>query len=261
MTAGPDPLLRDIHMFFILAGDSNIMQFPVITGIIRPGDLLHNFPLISLILANLVTIVLAILGNWDLATVMFIYWAQSIIIGIFTVISLLGADTAALRADLQKPIDERGGSETVTPSFAWFYKCLLAGFFCLHYGLFHWGYYAFIVESGIFGTVNFSDPNIWLSCGLFFANHLYSHITYRHKGPKDYRYVNEHFFTPYRRIVPMHLTIIFGGIVVLVLQVFGIVSTMPVLVLFLLLKTHSDITAHLDKHFQEEHPDEPVRYL
>jgi len=238
------------------------MQLPVfITREIPADDFLHNIPLISLIFANLVTIILAILGNWDLATVIFIYWAQSIIIGIFTVISLIGADTAALGADLQKPIDERGGKEKITPRFVWFYTCMLAGFFTLHYGLFHWVYLNFIVESGFFGTVNFADPAIWLSCALFFANHLYSYITYRDEGPKGAGYVNEQFFTPYRRIIPMHLTIIFGSIVILALGLFGITSTLPVLVLFLLLKTYSDITSHLIRHYREENPEAPVQYL
>jgi hypothetical protein len=115
--------------------------------------------------------------------------------------------------------------------------------------------------SGLFGTVNVADPGIWLSCGLFFANHLYSHLTYRHKGPRDFRYVNEQFFTPYRRIIPMHLTIIFGSIVILVLEVLGFTSTLPVLVLFLLLKMYSDINAHLIKHYQEENPEAPVQYI
>jgi hypothetical protein len=237
------------------------MEPPGIATRVLPGDLIHNFPVISLLLANIGTIVLAILGDWNPATVMFIYWLQSIIIGIFSVVSILGADTAALCADLQKPIDERGGSDRITPRFSLTYKGIMAGFFTLHYGLFHWGYYTFIVESGLFGTVDFSDPGIWLSCGLFFANHLYSHITYRHRGPRDFRYVNEHFFTPYRRIVPMHLTIIFGSIVLVALEIFGISSTLPVLVLFLLLKTYSDISAHLVKHYREEMPDAPVRHL
>jgi hypothetical protein len=237
------------------------MQFPPLLSRVQQGDLIHNFPVISLIAANVITIALAILGNWDLATVMFIYWAQSIIIGVFTVISLLGVDTKALGADLQKPVLERGGTEIIAPWFVGFYKCCIAGFFCLHYGLFHWVYYAFIVESGIFGTVNFSDPGIWFSCGLFFVNHLYSFMTFRNTGPKGAMDINEHFFTPYRRIVPMHLTILFGSIVILALQIFGITSTMPVLVLFLLLKMYTDITAHIDKHRQEKHPDEPVRYL
>ncbi len=113
------------------------MQLPAPVTRVLPGDLVHDFPLASLVLANLVTIALAILGNWDAATVMFIYWAQSIVIGIFTVVSLLEADTALLARELQKPIDERGGTGRITTRFAWCYQCLLAGFFTLHYGLFH----------------------------------------------------------------------------------------------------------------------------
>jgi len=237
------------------------MRIPVTVARIFPGDIGFTSPVISLILANLVTIVLAIVQHWDLATVMFIYWAQSITIGFFTVISLLGTDNATLAADLGRPIRERGGSGTVSARHVWFYKCCLAGFFTLHYGLFHWGYYAFIVESELFGSVNFSDPNIWFSCALFFANHLYSHIQYRYEGPKGAGFVNEEFFRPYQRIIPMHLTIIFGSIIVSALLIFGIDATMPVLVLFLLLKTRSDIFAHLAKHAQQEHPDEPVQYI
>jgi hypothetical protein len=237
------------------------MQPPVIIARLLPGDLIHNYPVVSLVCANIVTIVLAILGNWDLATVMFIYWAQSIIIGIFSVVSILGADTAALQADLQRPIDEQGGTQRVSLRFTWLYKCILAGFFTLHYGLFHLGYFFIIVDSEIFGAVDFADPSIWLACSLFFANHLYSHITYQHEGPKDYRFVNENFFSPYQRIIPMHLTIIFGSIVIVVLMAVGIPTTLPVLVLFLLLKTYSDISAHLIRHRREENPDTPVQYL
>jgi hypothetical protein len=236
------------------------MQFPALFTRIQPGDLIHDFPVLSLIAANVVTIALAILGNWDLATVMFIYWAQSIIIGVFTVISLLGVDTKALGADLSKPILDRGGT-AVSTRYVVFYKCCIAGFFCLHYGLFHWAYYALIVESGIFGTVNFSDPGIWLSCGLFFVNHLYSFMTFRNTGPKGAMDINEHFFTPYRRIIPMHITILFGSMIIFALHIAGITTTMPVLILFLLLKMYTDITAHLDKHNQEENPDQPIRYL
>mgnify|MGYP001060574028 CR=1 FL=1 len=35
----------------------------------------------------------------------------------------------------------------------------------------------------------------------------------------------------------------------------------PVLMLFLLLKTYSDIRAHLLKHYQEANPDAPAQYL
>ncbi len=237
------------------------MQFPPPVAAVLPGDLVHNFPVISLVFANIVTILLAIIEQWDLATVMFIYLAQSIIIGIFTVISLVTVNTAALAEDLEKPVRERGGTARVTTRFAFFFQCLLAGFFALHYGLFHWGYYSFIVDSGLFGAVNFSDTGLWLSCTFFFINHLYSYLPFRSSQPKGSEYLNELFFSPYRRIIPMHMTIIFGSIVILVLSVIGISSTLPVLVLFLLLKTWTDIRGHLLKHYQEEHPGAPVQYL
>lgn len=235
------------------------MQFPDIVRHILPGEVIHDFPVMSLIFANVVTIVLAILGNWDLTTVLFIYWSQSVIIGLFAVISMLGADTATLTDDLDKPSKGLGRTQRCSTRYIWLYKIILAGFFVLHYGLFHWGYYTFIVESGMFGPVNFSDSGIWLSCGFFFANHLYSHIRYRHEVPRGTSFIGEEFFGPYQRIIPMHTTIIFGSIVVSVLQVFGIQSTLPVLVLFLLLKTRSDISAHQIKHALKEHPDEPVQ--
>jgi hypothetical protein len=246
-------------MFFPSRDQIRAMQ-PFAIPRVLPGDLIHNVPVVSLITANVITIGLAVLGNWDAATVMFIYWTQSIIIGFFTVVSLLSADTAALAADLSKPIVEQGG-RSVGNWGAAFYKVLLAGFFCLHYGLFHWGYYSIIVESGLFGAVSFSDPGIWLSCSLFVINHGYSFFTYRRQGSRGASDITEQFFTPYFRIIPMHLTILFGGIVTLVLGLLGIASTLPVLVLFLFLKTYTDVTDHMSKHLREEDPAAPVRFL
>jgi len=211
-------------------------------------------PAIPLLVANILTIAFAIAGNWDAATAMFIYWVQSVIIGIFAVISLLGADTTALASSMEKSLKEHGGSGRVSGSFTWFYKCLLAGFFALHYGLFHWGYYSIIVDSGLFGTVDFASPDVWISCGIFFANHLYSHLYYRHDERNVVDFVNEEFFRPYYRIVPMHLTIIFGAVVILVLTLAGITTTLPVLVLFLVLKTYTDLDMHVKKHAGEEEP-------
>ena len=253
------------------------MQLPAFFTSILPGDVIHDFPVISLIVANLVTIVLAIIGNWDLATVLFIYWSQSIIIGIFTVISILGADPAVLTVDLKKPIHEQdvpegdfdlekfihewGGTGDISPRRIWSYKCSHAGLFTLFFGFLHWGLFVFIVESGMFGPVNFADPRIWLSCGLFFASHLCSHIRYRHEGAQGAGFIKEEFLSTLQRIIPMHSTIFLGSFIIFALQAFGIESTMPVLVLFLVLKTRSDIISHKIKHASEEHPDLAVQHL
>lgn len=234
------------------------MKIPKAFHEIVPGDFTGNPPLVSLLVANLVTIVMAVAGNWNLASILFIYWAQSVIIGIFTVITLLDADTGALAATMDRSIAEHGGSRKISTRYVGIYKCFLAGFFAVHYGLFHYGYYSFIVDTGLFGPVNFADTGIRVSCGLFFANHLYSFLYHRGSQPKDAMFLTEEFFRPYNRIIPMHLTIIFGSVIVLVLEVAGITTVMPVLVLFLVLKTYADLGTHMRKH---RSPDEPVALI
>ena len=82
------------------------MKIPPALSRIIPGGFEFTPPVITLLCSNIITIVLAVAGNWDAATVLFIYWAQSIIIGIFTVVSLLSADTAALTADISPSVEE-----------------------------------------------------------------------------------------------------------------------------------------------------------
>ena len=82
-----------------LQSDTNMNLLRSLVRIV-PGDFTVNPPLLSLLAANIITIILAILENWDLATILFIYWAQSVIIGIFTVFTLFFADTAALAANM-----------------------------------------------------------------------------------------------------------------------------------------------------------------
>jgi hypothetical protein len=224
------------------------MKTPPAFPRIVPEDFSKNPPLVSLLVANIVTIVIAVTGNWDLATVLFIYWAQSVIIGFFTVMTLLGTDTAALAADMGRAGAQRGAPAAVSTHFTLLYKYILAGFFALHYGLFHWVYFGFIVETGIFGTVDIAGTGIWVSCGLFFSNHLFSFLYHRKSEPAGTAFVTEEFVRPYHRVIPMHLTILFGSVVVLLLQLAGIKTVMPVLVLFLVLKTYADLAMHMRKH-------------
>ncbi len=237
------------------------MQLPPVISRVLPEDLSTDPSLAALLLANLFTIVLAILENWDLATVLFVYWAQSIIIGLFAVIAILTCDRTTLIAEMNTP--DPGGSKKAVWSerSIGLYLCVMAGFFCLHYGLFHWGYFAFIVDGGLFGPPDFSNFGVWASCGIFFFNHLYSFLYNRGKERQGARYLNGQFFRPYNRIIPMHLTIIFGSIVVLVFELIGVPTVLPVLVLFLALKTWMDIRMHLRKHYEAAHPDEPVQFI
>lgn len=224
-----------------------MVQIPGLSRFL-PGELELNIPLFSLIAANVITIVLAIIQNWDVATVMFIYWAQSIIIGIFTIVSLLTAVASPVNTGRDDEPTQKPVSAFMSKRGFTLYKCGIAGFFALHYGIFHYAYYTFIVEDGLFGQINFSNADIYFACGLFFINHLCSFIYYRRKSGSSAASMGDDFFAPYSRIVPMHLTILFGGIITLVLQAFGIASTLPVLVIFLVFKTCVDLDMHMKKH-------------
>lgn len=233
------------------------MQLPPFLKGIVPGEIADEPPLMSLIAANLLAIAFAIIGNWDLSTVLFIYWAQSVIIGFFAFITLLTSDTTILAAELGKAQAEAGGSPVVGKGYVRLYTFILAGFFALHYGLFHWGYYAVIVDSGLFGPVEVASFGVLVSCLIFFFNHLYSWYYHVKDERKDSKFFTRQFFEPYNRIIPMHLIIIFGAVIVTFLALVGINATLPVLVIFLLLKTHLDVRMHLRKHYEKLHPDEP----
>lgn len=238
------------------------MQLPSALSRVLPEEYSTDPSLQALLAANLITIVLAILENWDLASVLFVYLAQSIIIGIFAVITILGTDTEALAADMNKETAATTGKLAVwSERGIWLYKSVMAGFFTIHYGLFHLVYFLFIVDGGLFGSVDFSNAGIWACCGIFFVNHLYSYHYNRGGERQGAEYITGAFFRPYNRIIPMHLTIIFGSIVMLVFQLLGFTTVLPVLVLFLALKTYMDVQMHIRKHNEQAHPDQPVQFI
>lgn len=184
-----------------------------------------DLPLLSLLLANTVTIALALLQDWPLGTVLGVYWFQSVTIGLFTFVRLAG-------------VPARGDGRERFKGIA------LAGFFAVHYGLFHFVYLVFLVSFALTGTYGTPDPlGIALGCAVFFVNHLVSFLWYR---PREEASPEAIFSEPYARIVPMHLTIIFGAFVTAMLP--GATGTRLVLILFLLLKTVADIAAHMKKH-------------
>ncbi len=186
----------------------------------RPG-----LPLLSLLLANAVTIALALLQDWPLGTVLAVYWFQSVTIGLFTFIRLLGVSAGTDGR-------ERGRG------------LVLAGFFAVHYGVFHLVYLVFLVSFALAGIYGIGDPlGLAAGCAVFFANHLVSFLWYL---PREEASPEAIFSEPYARIVPMHLTIIAGVFVSLMVP--GATGMRLVLLLFLLLKTVADVAAHLKKH-------------
>lgn len=195
-----------------------------------------------LIATNIITIALALFFNWELMTLLWIYWVQSVIIGFFTAVKML-----LFRSPEQKNI------ETL--------QLFYAGFFVVHYGLFHFVYMMFlgffsiilmVTRQPIDLLVATRQPidliSIFLTSLLFLINHTYSfYLNYLKKKPSDfeqYKNIKDIMLQPYSRIIPMHITIILGGFLI-----FAIPFASKILLLFfLVLKSAADIYSHVKEH-------------
>ncbi|HOX26989.1 MAG TPA: DUF6498-containing protein [Candidatus Krumholzibacteria bacterium] len=180
---------------------------------------------LSLLGSNLVTLVLALVQGWDLATMLWVYWGQSVIIGFFAFLKIL---TLPLRGAAAGPATTRSTSGTVA----------MAVFFAVHYGLFHFVYSLFLKRL----PATLDRESVAWAAAVFFFNHLFSFLynVWREREPER---PGEAFRRPYARIIPMHLTILLGFPLTLAVGANG-----AVLALFLLLKTYVDLQLHAAEH-------------
>jgi len=179
---------------------------------------------------NLLVILLAVIERWSLSQVMWIYWGQSVVIGFFNVKRIL-----CLHKFSTEGFKINGHYVQPTKKV----QRQVAFFFAIHYGFFHAIYLIFLMT----GTGYFSRIDMLGLIGgiaLFAVNHS---LSFRHNVKKDLSRtpnIGTIMFFPYARIIPMHLTIIFGA--------FSSKSNVIVLVLFLLMKTAADLLMHTIEH-------------
>jgi hypothetical protein len=193
----------------------------------RPRQVSRDTSAWSLVTANVFALAVALISGWDLVDLMAVYWLQSIVIGVsyfMRIMSLEKFSTENFRINDQ-PVDPTPETKRKT-----------AFFFLLHFGGFHAAYLVFILTETPGGFV----PGFgFLVCAVAFAfNHAFS---YRHNREADRRgqpNIGTMMFTPYLRVIPMHLTIVFGAVAM---------GTSGVL-LFGLLKLAADVVMHHVEH-------------
>jgi len=178
---------------------------------------------VSLVIANLVTIGLALSQGWDLEELMFIYWAQSVIIGVFTYARMM-----SLRKFSTRGMTSGGFPEPETTAT----KHGTANFFTFHFGFFHLIYFGFLVMRAPKSLLA-NLPFLILGVVVFAANHGYTFLKHRKRDALGKPGLAGIMIFPYIRIVPMHLTLMVA---------IAVDSPSPtVLVLFLVLKTCADV--------------------
>lgn len=167
--------------------------------------------------------------SWELFPIILLYWLENVVIGVFNVVKML---TCAEKK-----------------SFA--SKLFTTAFFSVHYGLFCMVHGTFVVE--LFG----SDDDtligvlpIILATGIKWAlfalvlSHAFSLLSNFFMA-REYQYLSlsDIMFLPYKRIIVLHVFIIFGA---MALSAFG-VSQLGLIALATI-KIAADLIAHNIEH-------------
>ena len=208
-----------------------------------------NIALLSLLLANVTPLLGVIWWDWDVGLIILLYWSENIIVGFYTLMKMLVVGRL--------------------------YAIPMAIFFIMHYGF-------FTLIHGIFAfqlaKLNIAEPNVldnesgvqtthsmdalyaellqplfaalpttllipficlFISHGISFVSNFLLKEEYRGKNTRNV------MFSPYSRIIVMHITIIFGGF-------FLIATNAPVgmVAVLVLIKTILDVILHRKSHQQ-----------
>jgi len=158
------------------------------------------------------------------ATVVWIYWFQSVIIGLFNFIDLFtikNFDAGTLKMNNQ-PVSSMN-------------KGCVAWFFLLHYGGFHLGYAVFLLVQ--IGVRTVSRSVLLLGIGVFLLEAIMNFTRQKQAEQTRSFSLGGMFFLPYLRIIPMHLMILLPAFL----------GWKPSLI-FLLLKMGADILTYILYH-------------
>jgi hypothetical protein len=181
---------------------------------------------ILLLVSNLVTIGMALLQDWNAATVLWTYWVQSVLVGGFNalrIFTLKEFSTEGFKGN-GKPLPPTRATQVSTGIF-----------FMFHYGFFHVVYAIFLASL----LDDVSVGSVLLGGLVFLINHAYSFFFNRHEDEEKVPNLGRVMFRPYSRILPMHLTIIFCGF---------FLGTTAGLIFFFVVKTVVDLLSHAVEH-------------
>jgi len=189
---------------------------------------------IALVLANLVPVFGVLVLHWQVFPLMFLFWSENVIVGVFNVLKMLINQPRSISS--------------------WIGKLIVIPFFCFHYGLGLFVHGAFVV--GMFGgglrrthgfpgvedywNIAVENGLVWAFLGLTVSRGV-SFVT-NYIGLREYERVDlgQLLFQPYARVMVLHFAILIGAFLVVALH-----SPTPALVLLIVLKIAVDLAGHV----------------
>ena len=185
---------------------------------------------LALIIANLVPVAGTLFLGWNLSHVMVIYWAESAVIGFFTLCKIV--------------VIGRWGALLAGPFFVGHFGGFMAVHFLFIYTIFVKGLDGMNDGADDLGEVALVFIALWPALAILFASHAFSFFN-NFLGRQEYRgkTIKDQMSEPYNRIIFMHLVLILGGGLTLILG-----GAIPVLVLVIGLKIYFDVKAHIKEH-------------
>lgn len=194
----------------------------------------HNvlsLPILSLVFANLIPLIGVFLWGWQVDDLVLLYWFETAIIGFFNVVKMLVV----------------GGWSNL----------FFIPFFVIHFSGFMTGHLFFLLYIFAPGlevssplsyefwlTMSFLVDALYLAIiGLFISHGISFIYNFVLKGEYKKIKADELLLQPYGRIAIMHVSIVFIGFIALATQ-----QSILLLILLIIVKTVTDIQAHLKVH-------------
>jgi Family of unknown function (DUF6498) len=183
----------------------------------------------ALIGANLLPLAGVLFFGWNLATVMVLFWAESAVIGFYTVLKMVIVGKLFAVVGVPFFIGHFGGFMAM--HFLFIYALFLRG---AHGG----------PEPGVRQTLLHIFVPLWVSLAGLFISHGVSFVS-NFIGRREYEGTTMAALmtAPYNRIMVMQMALIFGGWIIILLK-----NPVPALGLLVVLKTAFDFSAHRKAH-------------
>ena len=197
---------------------------------VRRRQASHPLAILALVLVNLIPLYGVIFSDWSVAMVLYLYWAETVIVGIFAILKL--------------------------PWVAGWESLFLIPFFCMHFGIFMFVHVAFLGQFVSKDKFSFSPsgeierqlgalkPHWAWVLGAMVASHGVSYVLNFLKRHEEQALSTMNVMVgAYARVIAMHVAVVIGGFFVM-----GLGEATGVLVILVLMKLAFDLFAHTREH-------------